>query len=172
MPTYSQIATTTVATSNATASITFSSLGSYTDLFIIASTNGSRATYGGDFHVRFNGDSGSNYNNGFIRSYSTTTNTSSYATVTEINLGGTMGGTGTSNFSLFYCFLPNYRNTSVDKMIHAFDAGAGTEFTQQDYSVGRWDNTAAITSITFLNGAGTYYFQAGTTISLYGTLAA
>lgn len=172
MATYSQLATTTVATSNATTSITFSSLGSYTDLFIIASTNGSRATYGGDFHIRFNSDSGANYNQSFIRSQSTSTNTSSYATLNEINLGGTLGGNGTSNFSLYYCFIPNYRNTSVDKTIHAFNAGAGTEFTQQDYTIGRWDNTAAITSITFLNGGGTYYFQAGTTISLYGILAA
>jgi hypothetical protein len=172
MPTYAQIATTTVATSNTTNSITFSSLGSYTDLFIIASTNGSRSTFGGDFHVRFNGDSGTNYNNGFIRSQSTTTNTSSYGSVSEMNMGGNMGGTGTSNFSLYYIFIPNYRNTSIDKTIHGFDAGAGTEFTSQEYSIGRWDNTAAITSITFLNEAGVRFFQAGTTISLYGILAA
>jgi hypothetical protein len=57
-------------------------------------------------------------------------------------------------------------------MIHAFNAGAGTEYTQQDYLVGRWDSTAAITSLTFYNGMGSYYFQAGTTISLYGILAA
>jgi len=172
MPTYSQIATTTVATSNTTTSIAFSSLGSYTDLFIIASTNGSRSTYGGDLHVRFNGDGGANYNNGFIRSSSAGTNASSYNPVNEINLGGTMGGTGTNNFSLYYAYLPNYRNTSIDKMIHAFNAGAGTQFTQQDYSTGRWDSTAAITSLTFYNGMGSYYFQAGTTISLYGILAA
>ena len=172
MPTYSQIATTTVATSNTTTSINFSSLGSYTDLFIIASTNGSRTTYGGDFHVRFNGDAGANYNQSLIRSSSAGANTTSYSSLNEINLGGTMGGTGTSNFSLYYCFISNYRNTSIDKTIHAFNAGAGSEFTQQDYSIGKWDNNAAITSITFYNEVGVRYFQAGTTISLYGILAA
>jgi hypothetical protein len=172
MPTYSQIATTTITTSNTTTTITFSNLGSYTDLFLIGSTQGSRSTYGGDFQIRFNGDSGSNYNNGFIRSSSVGTNTSNYQGVTEMNMGGTMGGNGTNDFSLYYCFIPNYRNTSIDKTMHGFNAGAGTAYTQQDYSIGRWNNTAAITSITIINSGTSYYFQAGTTVSLYGITAA
>lgn len=170
MPTYSQITTTTITTSNTTTSITFNSLGSYTDLFIIAYTQGSRSIYGGDNHVRFNGDSGNNYNNGFIRSSSAGTNTSNYTPVSEINTGGGMGGTGTNNFGLYYMWLPNYRSTNINKTIHAFNAAAGTESIGQDYSVGRWNNTAAITSITF--SAGGYTYQAGTVFSLYGITAA
>ena len=170
MPTYSQITTTTITTSNTTSSITFSNLGSYTDLFITAYTNGSRSTYGGDNQVQFNGDTGSNYRVGFIRSSSAGTNTSSYSAEDRINLGGNMGGNGSNNFGLYYIFLPNYRATNIDKTIHSFNAGAGTEFTQQDYMIGRWNNSAAITSITFIGGG--YYYQAGTVFSLYGITAA
>jgi len=168
LPTYAQVATTTLTTTTAT--ITFSSLGSYTDLFIIASTQGTRTTYGGDFGIRFNGDSGGNYIQGFTRGSSSGASASSYTGLNEINLGGALGGTGSNNFSLFYIFLPNYRNTSVHKTIHAFDNGAGTEHTQTDYTIGAWANTAAITSFLFLNPS--YNFVAGTTISLYGILAA
>jgi hypothetical protein len=170
VPTYSQITSTTIATSNTTASITFSSLGSYTDLFIIAYTQGSRSIYGGDMTTRFNGDSGNNYNNGFIRSNYTGTNTSNYNPLDGMNMGGGMGGNGSNNFGLYYMFLPNYRATNIDKTMHSFNAAAGTEFTGQDYLIGRWNNSAAVTSITFI--AGGYYFQAGTVFSLYGITAA
>ncbi len=170
MPTYSQITTTTITTSNTTTSITFNSLGSYTDLFIIAYTNGSRSLYGGDNQVRFNGDSGSNYNNGFIRSSSAGTNTSNYQGQTEMNMGGGMGGNGSNNFGLYYMFIPNYRSTTINKTMHSFNAAAGTESIGQDYLIGRWNNTAAITSITFIGGGFTY--QAGTVFSLYGITAA
>jgi hypothetical protein len=171
MSTYTQIATTTVQTP-ATATVTFSSLGSYTDLVIIASTNGSRATYGGDLHFRLNGDSGANYVMNFLRSQSSSATASSYTGLTEINLGGTMGGDGSLNFSLYYCHLSNYRNTSIFKTIHAFCNGAGSQFTQGDYTIGMWKSTAAVTSMTFLNGGGSYNLNTGTTISLYGILAA
>jgi hypothetical protein len=171
MPTYSQIATTTVASTSAS-TISFTSLGSYTDLFIVASIQGGRSIYGGDFHCRFNNDSGANYASTFMRSSSAGTNTSSYTGLNEINLGGQMGAVGTSNFSLFHCFVPNYRNTSVYKSIHAFQSGAGSEFTQQDYTLGSWDSTAAITSVQFFNAQNTYTIGAGSTISIYGVLAA
>jgi hypothetical protein len=83
-----------------------------------------------------------------------------------------MGGDGSLNYSLYYCFLPNYRNTSIYKTVHSMNSGAGSQFTMSDYDINMWLNTAAITSLTFSNAAGSYNFNTGTTISLYGILAA
>jgi hypothetical protein len=170
MSTYTQIASTTLTSS--TTSVTLSNLGSYTDLIIIASVQGSRQPWGGDLLCRFNGDSGANYPHGLLRGSSAGTATAQYTGESQINLGGEMGASG-SNFGVYYIFLPNYRNTSIHKNVIVQSGIAGTDYNAgNNMTVGIWKNTAAITSINLTNSNGAYNLLAGSTFSVYGITAA
>ena len=155
--TYTPIATYTAA--SAQSSVTFSSLGSYTDIRIIANIQDSNG-YG---LIRVNSDSGSNYsrtsvygNGSSAASERTTSQTSAYYQAST-------SGFWYSDFNFM-----NYGNTTTFKTILCRNGDAGASTWGQ---VNLWRSTSAITSISFISASGAT-IATGSTFTLYGIAAA
>lgn len=166
--TYTPIATTTLG--SATGTVTFSSLGSYTDLIIEVAglTNIPENPY-----MRFNSDSGTNY---------------SFLGMRGRSDSGSPGATNASNqnailINLYTAFLastqskvsisiPNYYNSTTFKttICSAITAPGDGTFSGNELSVGMWRSTAPITSISLIT-PGTNW-SVGTTFTLFGVTAA
>lgn len=162
--TYEPIATYTFNTP--ATSYTFSSIPqTYTDL--IFTISGQVATTTHSIYLRFNGDSGGNYNSTIM--------------------SGTSGGSSykfryTNDARLFIDFygappvspstgidvvhINNYTSTVMNKCVIA----RGNSEYGADLIGSVWKNTAAITSISVHQP--TYNFTSGTTVTLYGIKAA
>ena len=158
--TFTPIATTTLG--SAQASITFSSISGYTDIRIIA--NFSTTSNVADIALRYNSDSGTNYSDtGVVGNGSSATSgrntNSSYA---KICYCGTSGQPMMSTADIM-----NYANTTTYKTALGRSSNAAGEVQQETNT---WRNTASITSITILVGAGN--FAAGSTFTLWGILNA
>ena len=166
--TYTPIATTTLGSSQS--SVTFSSLGSYTDLIIdVTGTSSVAANVG----IRFNSDSSSLYSW-----------TSLYA---RSEGAGTPGSAKATAQTLIYCnwytaFTSSYRGqikinvmnyaNSTNKTIlsRAITTPGDSTFSGNELIAGLWRSTSAITSITVICDGGT--FSTGSTFTLYGIQAA
>jgi hypothetical protein len=157
--TYEPIATTKLT--SAQSSVTFSSLGSYTDLrIVVCAGNASGVSAVG---VRYNSDSGSNYS--WTRFYG---DGSSVTSNRNSDTAAYFGIIGTSIAEVFTIDIMNYRNTNVHKTaISRTNEPANYVGTY----VNLWRNTAAITSLTFLNSNGGN-FPTDSTFTLYGIAAA
>ena len=156
--TYTPIATNTLG--SATSTVTFSTIsGSYTDLVLVIS--GSSSGGNADVRLTFNGAS-----TGF----------------SDTNLYGSGSAAGTQRRSnnsriqdiLIYSTesnaiiqIMNYSNSTTYKTVLARYNVTGSEVGA---TVGLWQSTSAITSITLV--AGTVNFATGSTFTLYGIAAA
>ncbi len=159
--TYSTIATTTLGSDQS--SVTFSSLGSYTDIVIVI--NG-RANSTQDPKIRFNGDSSSLYSaTGLFGSGSSASSGRGSGTSGALS-EGVVFSTGNYNLNCIVQVM-NYSNTTTFKTylsrINNTDYGTAAV-------VGLYRSTSAITSITILVGSGT--MTTGSTFTLYGITAA
>jgi len=159
--TYTPIATTTLG--SATASYTFSSLGSYTDIILVYAGSGTSVNTQA-INYRFNSDSGANYSYTYIRGDGTSATSSRTANGTFLPLNTNNTNTSQSNAILQ---IMNYRNTSTYKttLARGNDPAGRLEAT-----VGLWLSTSAITSITLIPESGT--LNSGDTFTIYGILAA
>lgn len=160
--TYSQIATTTISGSS-TASVTFSSISqTYTDLIVVK--EGSQ-TGGSNTALRYNSDSGTNYSVTYMYGTGSAAGSARETNNTMI-VFDYVPTTGQRTMSILQ--IQNYSNATTYKTMlwrreqvdNATQAG-----------VGLWRNTAAITSLTFVQTVGSSYFSDGTTITLYGIKA-
>jgi len=160
--TYEPIATNTLGSASAT--VTFSSIpGTYTDLIIIV--QGKTTTGNANVQLRFNSDTGSNYN--------------------YLGLGGSGGAAVSARASdttliqtEYYGYfdqslgdriihIMNYANTNTYKTV----LGRGNNSNNGTSAiVGVWRSTSAITSATVIDGNST--FVSGSTFTLYGILKA
>jgi hypothetical protein len=161
--TYTPIATTTLGSAQAT--VTFSSLGSYTDIVAVITAKVSASSY--DLSFRVNGDSGTNY--------SLTALSGNGSTANSIRVSNATAGRGdyraymdTSEFNNYIINFMNYGNSTTYKTIigRGNSAALGT-----DAVVNLWRNTAAITSIVFAPEF-TGNFATGSTFTLYGIASA
>jgi len=160
--TYEPIATTTLG--SATPTVTFSSIsGSYTDLVLIFS--GSNATSNNGLRLRFNSDSGSNYSSTYVYGDGSTATSSFGASTTGGQIAVDIG----SSQSMCIANIMNYSNATTYK---TFIGRGSSAANYADANVSLWRNTAAITSVTVLLGAGTSNFATGSTFTLYGIKAA
>lgn len=123
--------------------------------------------------VRFNNDSGANYD--FVICYTTggsaPVNSPALVAQSSVQLGRMAGSTATAGrFGGLTAWIPNYAGTTADKVIMAkwhttiSTAAAGVLIGD---SGGTWRNTAAITRITVLDDGGGN-FVAGSAFYLYG----
>ena len=163
--TYTPIATTTL--SSTATSVTFSSLGSYTDIIAIITAS---AASPDDIRFRFNGDTGSNY------SWTTLYGTGSAA--------GSFRQSSTSSGAADYYGSPSTVSGATIQTIHFMNYANSTTYktaiargnrsdSGADSTVSLWRNTSAITSIQF--GIGTSFsntIAVGSTFTLYGIAAA
>lgn len=167
--TYESIFTQTL--SSAVPSITFSSIPStYTDLVLVwnAKSSATATVYGPTMY--FNTDTAkTNYS--FTALYGTGSSALSFfwTTSTSAQHGVIAAPMTTSNFNVGIVNINNYSNTTTYKtaLSRAGDAGDSTWAT-----IGLWQNTAAINSISLYAPDGTANFTIGSTFSLYGIKAA
>jgi hypothetical protein len=160
--TYTPIATTTLGSTQQY--ITFSSLGSYTDIYAVISA---KNITGGWYWVKatFNSDTGSNYSNTVIQGDGSTASSYRYSNTAAVILGAT---NNTNNGTITASFQ-NYANTTTNKTV----ISRSSETVNGAFAmVGLWRNTAAITSIRFDVENGTSSFASGSTITLYGIASA
>lgn len=150
--TFTPIASTTL--SSTSSAITFSNLGSYTDLVLMCSYS---CTSAANMYVSINGDYGANYLATYEYSNGSSYNPGRLGTI-YTNTNSTIANNQTTDFIEFY----DYRNTNYYKTIIGRHITPGVNINQFS---GTWKNTSAITSITF-NSTNT--FTAGSTFCLYG----
>jgi hypothetical protein len=124
--------------------------------------------------LRFNGDTGANYDNRLLQWYQSsggsTDNSVSAATTSIQQVGGMPGTTPPSGDSgTGEILVPNYSGTTFRKHTHASNGLSESDSSptnaEMEISAGRWRSTAAITSVTLLPSAGN--FITGSTFALY-----
>jgi len=148
---------TQIATGTLTgASVTISSIvGTYKKLYLVIAN--ARCSSAG-MAIRFNSDSGTNYQYNFYDSNSSVNSADTQAQMAWDNTGAT------STHRLVTFEIPFYTNTSVYKFVSIYGGrSAQTPFNQ----TGVWKSTAAITAINMVTYAATADFDAGN-YTLYG----
>jgi hypothetical protein len=162
--TYVPIATTTLAST--ASGVTFSTLGSYTDLVIVVT--GYNTTSPSDAPIiRFNGDTATNYSDTELYGNGTTAGSGRMSNNTYIT---TQRSGGFSNVStqpgMVIINVMNYGNSTTYKTVLVRSGIASATYPSTEAIVGMWRNTAAITSVS-VTFASTL-FAIGSTFSLYG----
>jgi hypothetical protein len=160
-PTYTPLATVTLGAS--ASSVTFSSIpATYRDLIIVAtpiSTSGVSETA-----LRFNTDSGNNYNR--VLMFGTGSTTGSFANTGVSYIGFVDAFTSVGNIGIAQ--VMDYSATDKHKTVIA----RKNEPTDALAAIaGRWANTAAITTVSLTALGGGNQFATGSTFSLYGVIA-
>ena len=156
-PTYTPLATVTLGSS--ASSVTFSSIpATYRDLVVVLS--GTMNTYDSSA-IRFNADSGSNYNYVFMFGNGSTT-----GSISAANTFGYIGDVSATTRGINIIQVMDYSATDKHK---TYLSRANISDSSTNAIAGRWANTAAITSVQILAGAtGTRTFSTGTTLNLFG----
>jgi hypothetical protein len=160
---------TTLISTN-TASVTFSSLGSYSaykHLQIRMTVRGNRNSTIGDIRARFNADSGSNY--AFHRLLADPPSVISQANTSQtfIRFGTFVGNNGTANvFSASVVDILDFGSSSKNTTIRSLDGFKDSSSFPIGLYSGFWNNTNAVTSIELYPESDS--FVSGTRMSLYG----
>jgi hypothetical protein len=159
--TYDKLAAQTLG--SAATSVTFSSIsGAYTDLILIVSSSNTLGSFY-DNLLTFNGDTGSNYSWTRITGNGSAASSARGSSQTAIQVGWS-GPAMTNNIIQ----IQNYTNSTTYKTTIARTNDAASNVAA---SVGLWQNTAAITSLTLTQFTGSS-FNSGSTFTLYGIKAA
>lgn len=154
-------------------SITISSIPDrYTHLLFIGGLRTDRAAENDTVGVRFNSDTGNNYDTEvFTVTHSSASGSATLATGAPLLFVAEAANSRASNFSPCFAYIPNYKSTSLEKFAQAFSSAMGDVSAQTDvletYRTMRWRNTAAITTITLLPNGGTN-FVTDSRVALYG----
>jgi hypothetical protein len=155
-----------------TASITFSSLGSYSaykhlQIRFIGRIS-SATTNSGNLRIQFNSDTGSNYADHTLNGTGSAVSSSANTSVVGIGVRDCLPGNNNSSgiFGAAVIDLLDFNSGLKNKTTKALAGAYGGEIDVL-LSSGVWLNTNAITSITLLD-AGATNFVTGTRASLYG----
>lgn len=163
--TYDSIQTTTLTTT--TTSVTFSNLSSsYTDFLIIIQASTNHTDDGARGYMRFNSDTGSNYSNTFIRGDGVSSSMTSNKDLSQTYIAYGVVGNNSSTFGTQIIHVMNYANTNT---IKSTVSRSGTPRSGDNgklrITVGRWNSTSRIDSITFLCDGS---YRADSTFTIYG----
>lgn len=143
----------TVATTG-TGSITFSNIPqTYSDLIIVYTLDWTA-------NIRFNGDSGTNYSYRDLHAVSSASSGSTTGATSGLTNRLWNGGEYMNSF----VYIPNYSTAQYKTYSSDFITELNTSGVERGIVVGYWNSTAAITSITLMQGS----YTAGTTAYLYG----
>jgi len=173
---FESIATVSVG-SGGSSSIEFTSIpGTYTHLQLRYFCQDNRGTYNDSLmNIRFNSDSGNNYAHHYLRGNGSATEASATTSTAQIQVA-TTATSATSNFLGGVLDILDYANTNKYKtarILSGFDnnnTGSGSVGLIYLYS-GLWQNTNAITSISFASSLGTSFNQYSH-FALYGCKSA
>lgn len=159
--TYTPLASTTLG--SATSTVDFTSIsGSYTDLVLVTDFAVSSA---GDFYLRFNSDTGTNYSVTILVGDGTSAVSSRSSTIGYISPN--YNSDQISQRVIHNWSIQNYSNTTTNKTALCRYNNASRQTVA---AVGLWRSTSAITSINIARSAGN--FTTGSTFTLYGLLSA
>ena len=157
-------------TPTGTGTVTFSALGSYEHLELRYIARGTQSAAQTDFRLRFNGDSGSNYDWQYLNANGGSVAGGSTMAATSILLGTTASATAPSGaVCVGNIQIPLYRGTTLRKQTtnqQGRIAGTGGSDIHYTSWTGQWRSTAAITSITLTLDSGNW--DTGSTFDLYG----
>lgn len=160
---------TTLISTN-TASVTFSNLGNYSDYKHLQIRGTGRTDDGSVLYVRMNGDTSTVYSYHGLQGNGTSVSSSatSSANIMIALFPLANAGNTTNIFSGFVIDILDFSNTNKNTTMRSFGgnsqaAGFNTALALRS---GLWNNTAAVTSLTFTNSGGN--FVSGTRLSLYG----
>lgn len=151
--------------------ISFSNIpGTYISLLLLVTARGINAATGENLTIQFNGDVAANYDYAVVYGGATfpPAQTSGLAVAAPV-MGFITGANAPANFfGSESITIPNYANTSFDKMA----TGIGGEVTSATADAAfnafvQWRSTAAITSILLFGGNVTN-LKAGSTATLWG----
>jgi hypothetical protein len=162
--TYEPIATTTL--SSAQSNVTFSNIsGSYTDLILICSAQGTNGT--DLLNIILNNDTSSNYSWTRIKGNGSVVDSARLSNQSLLSIGDWMPNS--AYFFPVIVQIQNYSNSTTYKSILSrynapTDAVVGV--------VGLWRSTSAITTIRLQEAGGSINLKAGSTFTLYGIAAA
>ena len=163
--TYELIQSTKVTT--AQAGIDFSSISSsYDDLLLYVNIRSAKAVKGTTALIRFNNDSGSNYE--YKQMYSYLSAVAGYSATSNTMYSQCNGDNATANmFNTGWYYIPQYRGSYYKSMIgnsgYPEESGADWQHDNWAYS---WKSTSAITSINMSMDGGN--LAVGSVVSLYG----
>jgi len=159
MPTQTYIPLANITLSSAVGNVTFSSIpATYRDLVLVM--NGTSSSGNPFAFLRFNGDSGSNYNYAFMYGDSASAVSSTFSSQTT----GFIGNIDTGLRNNVIAQIMDYSATDRHKTTLArSDAGLVIATS------GRWANTSAVTSMSVNVNTGS--FSAGFTFALYGIVS-
>jgi hypothetical protein len=162
-PTYELAAPTQTTTGSAT-SVTFSSISqAFTDLILVV-TFGIGAQE--NCYVRFNGDTGSNYQGATYSSNNTTLAGNSYNNQAFLNPGWYTSVQANTMNGFLFCNIQSYSDTTTfTSTVSRAGSAFGTE-----HNIGIWKNTAAVSTILCYSSGSN--FINGSVFSLYGIKAA
>lgn len=116
-----------------------------------------------DVNVTFNADTGTNYNDQFLKGSSSTTSAARTNGQAALTIGLIPGSSvHASAMGGGHLLIPHYANTANHKAVLSL---CGSAETSVQLAIGRWAATAAITSITMTPSAGNFlagsYFAIG-----------
>jgi hypothetical protein len=161
--TYTPLATVTLGSS--ASSITFSNIpATYRDLII--SVDGLMAS-GGGFSLRVNGDTGNNYPQMMMRGEASATSSADPSSG-QLFYGSWSTVETSQRYQALWHFL-DYSTTNKQKIGLLRNRYQTASAASTESHTVRWSNTAAITSLQFVSGSGT--FASSTRIDLYGVIA-
>lgn len=153
------------------ASVTFSSIpATYRSLQLMIVARGDTAATFINTAMRFNGDTGANYDDGRIVAAATTVSAAETINGTSMLIGDAAAASATAGLpSTWNIWIPWYAGTTFWKQHltqNELGTGTGTGTIHTRVFTGRWRNTAAINSLTIFPTAGN--FIAGSSFALYG----
>lgn len=167
----------TIIAGGAAAVIDFQNIpDTFQHLFILGSGAMAGAILEANLEVRFNNDSGANYNEQDVGGDNASAVAAAAVAANEILMGQIKAASGDANHaSQFQAHIPNYKDTTFFKTIMG-QSGHIPNSTVADFAVrfagGIWLDASAITRITLLSTTGSAgNFVAGSTYTLYGLLA-
>jgi len=157
----------TVTLGSAQSSISFSSIPStYKHLQIRCMI--SSATAGNALQIRFNSDSGTNYNTHFLLGTGAAASAGAYVSSRNTAmLSMNYNGVSTTQPTAQITDILDYQNTNKYKVVRTLAGSDLNGSGEIDFNSGLWLSTSAITSIT-LNLESSGNFNANSSFALYG----
>lgn len=158
--------------SGAAASIDFTGIpATFRHLQLVIDGRLSGAVASAGVNLRFNGDTGANYDFQYLQSNNTTVlGGQSLAQTSLANVGSFPGASATAGLSGgIELTIPNYAGTTWQKTLvsrNALRVGTAAANYYAQVISGFWRSAAAINQITIISGSGN--FEIGTVATLYG----
>lgn len=163
MSTYKLIASSTVGSGGAS-SITFSSIpNTYTDLYLLVT---SKVTSNNYIKLNINSDTGSNYTYKVLRGASGTPGSLAYLTQSDWTGAALLFGYSDSDWTSSAVYIPDYASSRTKTFSSDSVQEANTSLVYYWLGAGKWNSTAAITTIAIANQ--TQNFAQYSTAWLYG----